>query len=174
MMYKIHEIALDGSTVITECKNKKATQDYLNFNFLAIVEKIEKETKKSVTDVTDQFSIPHLVEPTDSVESVESDIKSGMRDDNIGLADDLMMFVDDIKFHSVNDFTRKLIDIDIDWVKREIRSERKSKHDLLKSMTLTDSQHFEWEYELKCDYLKRMRNTLAILKRIEKLAKGDA
>ena len=174
MMYKIHEIALDGSTVITECKNKKATQDYLNFNFLAIVEKIEKETKKSVTDVTDQFSIPHIVEPTDSVESVESDIKSGACNDDIVLVDELMMFIDDIKHHAVNVFTKKLIDIDIDWVKREIRSERKSKHDILKSMTLTDSQHFEWEYELKCDYLKRMRNTLAILKRIEKLAKGDA
>ena len=174
MMYKIHEIELDGSTVITECKNKKATQDYLNFNFLAIVEKIEKETKKSVTDVTDQFSIPHLVEPADSVESVESDIKSGACNDDIGLVDDLMMLVDDIKYQAVNDFTRELIEIDIEWVKREIRTERKNKREILKSMTIADSQHFEWEYELKCDYLKRMRNTLAILKRIEKLAKGDA
>ena len=172
MTYNIYEITLNSEMTINKFNNKKEVQKYLNDNYYVIVEKIERETKKAVTEVTDQFEIPHLVEPTDSVESVESDIKSGICHDDIGLVDDLMMFIDDIKHHAVSDFTKELIDIDIDWVKREIRSERKNKHDILKSMTLNDSQHFEWEYDIKCDYLKRMRNTLSILKRIRKLVKG--
>ena len=95
MTYNIHEIELNGETNISRFNNKKEVQKYLNDNYYVIVEKIERETKKAVTDVTDQFEIQHLADSAESVE-LENHIEKSR--------EDLINWVeknDNMEFHEV-------------------------------------------------------------------------
>lgn len=186
MTYNIYEIELNGETNISRFGNKKEVQKYLNDNYYVIVDCIERETKKSVTDVTDQFEIQHFADSAESVEpeesnnylekaeelaNIESDIIAGKSNDTIGLVDSLFMYIDNLrKLNPIPSFIIELIDKDIAWCKHEIITETATKKRLKKELD-PNSQFFDEQYRITCKYIERIRNTRFILKRIKRLAR---
>ena len=174
MTYYIYEIELNGETNISRFNNKKEVRQYLNSNFYIIVDRIERETKKCVTDVTDQFEIQHLVDSTEQedIVDIQADIVTGDAEGTLSIVGSLYMYIDDFKkLNPLPQFVNELIEKDIAWCKSEILKETKTKKRLKREVDL-GYKFFDEQYRITCKYIEKMSNTLSILKRLKRLAKG--